>query len=76
MMGVSRDTFYRYKEAVEEGGVDALLEKTRRTPNPKNRVEPHMEEPAHGQVRISLQRIVQTRGLCLCQWCPQHLDPP
>ncbi|MEQ3682371.1 IS481 family transposase [Alcanivorax sp.] len=62
MMGVSRDTFYRYKEAVEEGGVDALLEKTRRTPNPKNRVEPHveeavtqyaLEEPAHGQVRVS-----------------------
>lgn len=62
MMGVSRDTFYRYKEAVEEGGVDALLEKNRRVPNPKNRVEPHVEEaviqyavaePAHGQVRVS-----------------------
>lgn len=44
MMGVSRDTFYRYKEAAEEGGVDALLEKNRRVPNPKNRVEPHVEE--------------------------------
>jgi transposase InsO family protein len=62
MMGVSRDTFYRYKEAAEEGGVDALLEKNRRVPNPKNRVEPHVEEaviqyavaePAHGQVRVS-----------------------
>jgi len=62
MMGVSRDTFYRYKEAVEEGGVDALLEKNRRVPNAKNRVEPHVEEaviqyavdePAHGQVRVS-----------------------
>ena len=62
MMGVSRATFYRYKEAVEEGGIDALLEKTRRIPNPKNRVEPHveeavtqyaLEEPAHGQVRVS-----------------------
>lgn len=62
MMGVSRDTFYRYKEAVDEGGVEALFEKTRRVPNPKNRVEPHVEaavvqyatdEPAHGQVRVS-----------------------
>jgi len=62
MMGVSRDTFYRYKEAVDEGGVAALFEKNRRVPNPKNRVEAHVEaavvqyatdEPAHGQVRVS-----------------------
>ncbi len=62
MMGVSRDTFYRYKEAVDEGGVDALFDKNRRVPNPKNRVEVHVEEavvkyateqPAHGQVRVS-----------------------
>lgn len=62
MMGVSRDTFYRYKEAAAEGGVDALLDKNRRVPNRKNRVEPHveeavtqyaLEEPAHGQVRVS-----------------------
>lgn len=25
MMGVSRDTFYRYKSAKDEGGVEALL---------------------------------------------------
>jgi transposase len=25
MMGVSRDTFYRYKSATDEGGVDALF---------------------------------------------------
>ena len=37
MMGLSRDTFYRYRDAVEEGGVEALLEKTRRVPNRKNR---------------------------------------
>ena len=62
VMGFSRDTFYRYKEAVDEGGVDALLEKSRRKPNLKNRVDPVVEkavlkhaldEPAHGQTRAS-----------------------
>ncbi|EQX49850.1 hypothetical protein G931_04562, partial [Escherichia coli UMEA 3176-1] len=24
-MGVSRDTFYRYRELADEGGVDALI---------------------------------------------------
>jgi len=68
VMGFSRDTFYRYKEAVEEGGVDALMEKTRRKPNLQNRVDPAVEsavlahaieEPSHGQARTSneLRRI-------------------
>ena len=43
-MGVSRDTFYRYKHAVDEGGVDALLEQSRRQPNIKNRVEHVIED--------------------------------
>ena len=33
VMGVSRDTFYRYKDAVDEGGFEALIEKDRRQPN-------------------------------------------
>ena len=62
MMGLSRDTFYRYKQAVEEGGVQALLHKDRRQPNRKNRVDEQTEAatvayatdfPAHGQVRAS-----------------------
>ena len=62
MMGVSRDTFYRYKEAVNDGGVESLLDQDRRVPNHKNRVDPTVEsavvayaveEPAHGQVRVS-----------------------
>ena len=62
VMGLSRHTFYRYRDAVEEGGVEALLERTRRLPNPKNRVDLETEEavvayavehPAHGQVRVS-----------------------
>ncbi len=62
IVGLSRDTFYRYRDAVEEGGVRALLEKTRRVPNRKNRVGLETENtviayaiecPAHGQVRAS-----------------------
>lgn len=62
MMGLSRDTFYRYKSAVEEGGVAALLERTRRKPNLANRVDDATEQaviasatdfPAYGQVRTS-----------------------
>ena len=30
VMGLSRDTFYRYKAAVDDGGVEALFDKTRR----------------------------------------------
>ncbi len=62
IMGVSRDTFYRYREAAEQGGVEALLNKSRKTPNLKNRVDLAIEEavlayaleqPAHGQERTS-----------------------
>lgn len=62
VMGLSRDTFYRYKAAVEDGGVDALFDRSRRTPNYKNRVEESVEIavlayaidfPAHGQLRAS-----------------------
>lgn len=62
IMGVSRDTFYRYQEAKAEGELDALLHKDRRRPNLKNRVDDAvehavlayvLEQPAHGQVRVS-----------------------
>lgn len=36
VMGMSRDTFYRCKSAVDESGVEALLDKNRRRPNLKN----------------------------------------
>jgi len=39
VMGLSRDTFYRYKSAVEDGGIDALFDQSRRKPNLKNRVD-------------------------------------
>ncbi len=62
VMGFSRDTFYRYKAAMEGGGVEALLDQNRRKPNRKNRVDENTEEaivamaienPALGQVRVS-----------------------
>jgi len=36
VMGMSRDTFYRYKSAAEDGGVEALFERTRRKTAPQN----------------------------------------
>ncbi len=62
VMGLSRDTFYRYQSAVEQGGIEALFEKDKRRPNIRNRtdertevavVEHALEFPAHGQVRVS-----------------------
>ena len=62
VMGFSRDTFYRYQELTQEGGVDALINRSKRTPNVKNRVDSatekavldySLEQPAHGQHRTS-----------------------
>lgn len=57
MMGVSRDTFYRYKEVFDDSGVKPLLDQNRRVPNVKNRVDPVVEytidKLADGQVRVS-----------------------
>lgn len=62
MMGLSRDTFYRYQTAKAEGGIEALFDANRRKPNPKNRIDERIEEavvayartqPAHSQVRAS-----------------------
>ncbi len=43
MMGLSRDTFYCYKAAADGGGVQALFDRNRRSPNLKNRVGPLIE---------------------------------
>lgn len=62
VMGLYRNTFYHYKAAVEEGGIDALFDKNRRQPNLKNRVDDAtkksviafvLEFPAYGQLRAS-----------------------
>lgn len=62
IMGVSRDTFYRYRELADEGGVDALINRSRRVPNLKNHTDEATEQavvdyavafPAHGQHRTA-----------------------
>lgn len=62
LMGLSSDTFYRYQNAVQEGGVEALIDANRRKPNLQNRVDQStedavvafaLEQPAFGQLRTS-----------------------
>ena len=62
VMGLSRQTFYRYQELVAEGGLDNLIDRSRKKPNIKNRVdeitekavvEMAIEFPAFGQHRAS-----------------------
>ena len=86
IMGLSRDTFYRYQNAVEQGGVEALIDRSRRKPNLKNRVDEQTEaavvayaidQPAHGQVRASNE--LRKRGIFIsasgvrCVWQRNNL---
>jgi transposase InsO family protein len=87
MMGFSRDTFYRYQHAKQEGGVEALFEANRRKPNVRNRVEQHLEDavckmaldqPAFGQTRVSNE--LRKEGLFIspagvrCVWMRHDLE--
>jgi len=61
-LGVSRQHYYDIKKAIEEEGLEGLLEKSRRAPRYGNRVAVEIEEkvldhslqyPTHGQVRTA-----------------------
>ena len=61
-LGVSRQHHYDIKSAVEEDGLDGLLEKSRKVPRIGNRVAPEIEQkvldyslefPTQGQKRVS-----------------------
>jgi transposase InsO family protein len=87
VMGYSRDTFYRYKAAKEEGGVVALFDANRRKPNLKNRIDERTEQhvlevafefPAFGQVRASNE--LRKKGVFIspagvrCVWLRNGLE--
>lgn len=61
-LGISRQHYYDIREALEEEGIEGLLEKSRRNPRIRNRVAPEIEErvlsyclesPTHGQARVA-----------------------
>jgi molybdenum-dependent DNA-binding transcriptional regulator ModE len=61
-LGVSRQHYYDIKSAINEDGIEGLLEKSRRAPRIANRLSPEIEKmvleyslefPTHGQVRVA-----------------------
>lgn len=60
-LGVSRQHYYDIKSAINEDGIEGLLEKSRKKPRIGNRLSPEIEQmildyslefPTHGQKRV------------------------
>lgn len=81
IMGLSRDTFYRYQAAAASGDLAGLIDKPRSKPNRLNRTDPQteaavvayaLEQPAHGQKRaaneLRKRGVFISEGGVRCVW--------
>ncbi len=86
-LGVSRDTFYRARQAFAGGGLEALKNISRKKPNLKNRVSPEIERavielsqqrPSYGQARIAKELARQGIGISpagvRCVWQRHQME--
>ena len=76
IMGLSRDTFYRYRDAVEDRGVEALLERPRRAPNLKNRVDLETERPPLSRTPLSIRPMARSGSPTNCANRASSFRPP
>ena len=85
-LGISRQHYYDIKTAIEEEGLEGLLEKSRRAPRIGNRVAPEIEQkvlaysleyPTHGQTRaaneLKKQGIILSAGGVRSIWMRHDL---
>jgi transposase InsO family protein len=86
-LGVSRQHYYDIKKAIDEEGLDGLLEKSRQVPRIGNRVPLEIEQklldyslqyPTHGQVRtaneLKRQGIIISAGGVRSIWLRHNLQ--
>ncbi|CAE6730755.1 putative DNA-binding transcriptional regulator YlbG [Candidatus Nitrotoga fabula] len=87
VMGFPSHTFYRYQSAIDEGGIEALIDANRRKPTIKNCVEEAteaavtsfaLEHLSFGQVHVSNELrkrgiFISPSGVCSI-WLRQNLE--